>query len=83
LTSRQILLLTVCIDKDHFHAFTEDFLVIKAIAVFGVLPDCLKARFGPAANAYFDLFLDNADTAYAEVSKAFFLILNWDLDDLC
>ena len=41
----------------------------KSLAIFNILVDCLDLRFLPLADQYINLFLDNANTGYAEVSR--------------
>ena len=40
----------------------------KSLSIFNILVDCLDIRFLPLADQYINLFLDNANTGYAEVS---------------
>ena len=42
--------------------------VSKSLSIFNILVDCLDLRFLPLADQYINLFLDNANTGYAEVS---------------
>ena len=41
--------------------------VSKSLSIFNILVDCLDLRFLPLADQYINLFLDNANTGYAEV----------------
>lgn len=43
--------------------------VSKSLSIFNILVDCLDLRFLPLADQYINLFLDNANTGYAEVCK--------------
>ena len=60
------------------HSQTEvsaDVLVVsKSLALFNILVDCLDLRFLPLADQYINLFLDNANTGYAEVSRMLFTL---------
>ncbi len=42
-------------------------VVSKSLSIFNILVDCLDLRFLPLADQYINLFLDNANTGYAEV----------------
>ncbi|KAI0757312.1 ARM repeat-containing protein [Daedaleopsis nitida] len=46
------------------------FAMSKSLSIFNILVDCLDLRFLPLANQYINLFLDNADTGYAEARCA-------------
>lgn len=43
--------------------------VSKSLSIFNILVDCLDLRFLPLADQYINLFLNNANTGYAEVCK--------------
>ncbi|KAH9922007.1 ARM repeat-containing protein [Epithele typhae] len=43
------------------------FAMSKSLSIFNILVDCLDLRFLPLADQYVNLFLDNANTGYAEI----------------
>ncbi|KAJ2996608.1 hypothetical protein NUW54_g7221 [Trametes sanguinea] len=43
------------------------FAMSKSLSIFNILVDCLDVRFLPLADQYINLFLDNANTGYAEI----------------
>ncbi|KAH9853059.1 ARM repeat-containing protein [Lenzites betulinus] len=43
------------------------FAMSKSLSIFNILVDCLDLRFLPLADQYINLFLDNANTGYAEI----------------
>ncbi|KAI8995384.1 ARM repeat-containing protein [Trametes punicea] len=43
------------------------FAMSKSLSIFNILVDCLDVRFLPLADQYIDLFLNNANTGYAEI----------------
>ncbi|TFK89763.1 ARM repeat-containing protein [Polyporus arcularius HHB13444] len=49
-----------------FHSDSA-FAMSKSLSIFNILVDCLDIRFLPLADHYINLFLDNADTGYAEI----------------
>ncbi|KAL7285729.1 hypothetical protein ACG7TL_000834 [Trametes sanguinea] len=43
------------------------FAMSKSLSIFNILVDCLDVRFLPLADQYINMFLDNANTGYAEI----------------
>ncbi|KAI0762664.1 ARM repeat-containing protein [Fomes fomentarius] len=43
------------------------FAMSKSLSIFNIMVECLDLRFLPLADQYINLFLDNANTGYAEI----------------
>lgn len=65
------LLPVSCLMPLDTHIIERGFLVTKSLMLFNAVIDSLGLRFLPACDKYMHLFLDNANTGYAEASTTF------------
>ena len=54
-------------NKDHVFPQVTFHVVSKALTMFGIVVDCCWPCFEPLCDEYTNLFLENANTGYAEV----------------